>query len=314
MIAALCFLNSSEAARDISSKGEVSSGDFRIEKKRGAPDASSKALAHYTMGIIYDNENRTDEAIREYTAALALEPNISYLHSRLGVDFFLAKDIDKAAREFSAAKSLDPKDTKARFLLALAYTALNKFDLAQKEYEDVVRIDPNDITVLGSLADLFVVQEKMADAVEIYEKLIEKEKDSSLLYFNLALVRFHMGAYYDKIKERPIAVSEFREAIKLDPKFSDAYNYLGYMYAEEGSNLDEAEVLIKKAIELEPNNGAYIDSLGWAYFQGGKFNEALIELQKAVKLEPDDLEIKEHFKRAKEKLKKNNLSRPGLGK
>lgn len=113
-----------------------------------------------------------------------------------------------------------------------------------------------------------------------------------------------MGAYYDKIKKGSLAEAEFREAIRLNPKFSDAYNYLGYMYAEEGSNLDEAVALIKKAIELEPDNGAYIDSLGWAYFQKGKFSEALIELEKAVKLEPDDATIKEHLKRAKEKLKK----------
>ena len=74
MIAALCFLNSSEAARDVSQKKGASSGDFRVGKKRSSPDASSKALAHYAMGIIYDNEGRSGEAVREYTAAAALKP------------------------------------------------------------------------------------------------------------------------------------------------------------------------------------------------------------------------------------------------
>ena len=127
-----------------------------------------------------------------------------------------------------------------------------------------------------------------ADALKYYRMALDMSPDS-------ALVRFHLGAYYDKIKKSPLAVIEFREAIRLDPKFSDVYNYLGYMYAEESSNLDEAVALIKKAIELEPDNGAYIDSLGWAYFQKGMTDEALIELEKAVRLEPGDPTVREHM-------------------
>ncbi|MFA5085001.1 MAG: tetratricopeptide repeat protein, partial [Candidatus Omnitrophota bacterium] len=126
------------------------------------------------------------------------------------------------------------------------------------------------------------------DTLKYYKMALDMSPDS-------ALVHFYLGAYYDKIKERFLAVSELRQAIKLDPKFSDAYNYLGYMYAEQGSNLDEAIVLIKKAIELEPDNGAYIDSLGWAYFQDGMTDEALTELEKAVKLEPDDPTVCDHL-------------------
>ena len=154
-----------------------------------------------------------------------------------------------------------------------------------------------DTSLYLALGYAYSADSRDADALKYYRMALDMSPDS-------ALVRFHLGAYYDRMKERPLAVSEFREAIRLDSKFSDAYNYLGYMYAEEGTNLDEAAALIKKAIKLEPDNGAYIDSLGWAYFQDDKFSEALIELVKAAKLEPDDPTIKEHLKRAKEKLKK----------
>ncbi|MDD5496300.1 MAG: tetratricopeptide repeat protein, partial [Candidatus Omnitrophica bacterium] len=92
-----------------------------------------------------------------------------------------------------------------------------------------------------------------------------------------------------------LAIKEFREAIKLDPKFADAYNYLGYMFAEEGVNLDEAVSLIKKALEYDPANGAYLDSLGWAYFRKGMTDEALVEMEKSVKIEPDDATIRDHM-------------------
>ena len=126
---------------------------MKIGKTRPS-DTFSKALAHYTIGVIYDNEGKTRQAREEYKKALELDPKISYLHTRLGVDYFLGKKTDQAVEEFKTAQALDPLDTKPRFLLALAYTAQNKFDLAQKEYEGVVRINPNDIAALGSLADL----------------------------------------------------------------------------------------------------------------------------------------------------------------
>ena len=76
---------------------------------------------------------------------------------------------------------------------------------------------------------------------------------------------------------------------------SMALNYLGYTYAERGTNLDEAEDLIKRALKFRPNDGYILDSLGWVYFKKKKFDEALIELEKAWKLAPNDPVIGEHL-------------------
>ncbi len=130
--------------------------------------------------------------------------------------------------------------------------------------------------------------DKNEEALKSYETALEIDHDSSK-------ARFYLGAFYEKRGQKELAVKEFRETIKLDPKFAEAYNYLGYMFAEDGVNLDEALVLIKKAIELEPDNGAFIDSLGWAYFKKGDLDEALKELEKAVKLEPNEAEIRDHL-------------------
>ncbi len=82
----------------------------------------------------------------------------------------------------------------------------------------------------------------------------------------------------------------------MDSKHADAYNYLGYMFAEEGIHLEESVSLIEKALELEPDNGAFVDSLGWAYYRLGRLDEALHELQRAVTLvKKEDPTIREHL-------------------
>jgi tetratricopeptide (TPR) repeat protein len=90
-------------------------------------------------------------------------------------------------------------------------------------------------------------------------------------------------------------VSAFRHVLVIDPKHAESYNYIGYMYAERGQNLTEAVQLIKRALDLDPQNGYFIDSLGWAYYQQGRYAEALTELQRAVGLAKEDPVILDHL-------------------
>ena len=177
-----------DAVMDIYSRNRTFSVGERSAREKRPSTQLARSLAHYTMGIIYDNEGSLENAIREYETVLKQDPNIGYVHTRLAVDYFMVKKIDKALEELKVAKALDPEDAKPRFLAALIYTTLNKFEEAQKEYEEVMRITPDSIWALSSLADIFVLQEKMGEAASVYEKLIEKEKESDLLYFNLGVI------------------------------------------------------------------------------------------------------------------------------
>ncbi len=88
-----------------------------------------------------------------------------------------------------------------------------------------------------------------------------------------------------------------KKSIDLDPSnASQAYNYLGYMWADRGENLDEAGEFIKKALELDPNNGAFLDSLGWLSFKKGDYEKALRELMQAAEnIKPEDGVVYEHI-------------------
>jgi tetratricopeptide (TPR) repeat protein len=84
-------------------------------------------------------------------------------------------------------------------------------------------------------------------------------------------------------------------ALELDPQHADAMNYLGYLDADAGVNLDEARALIERAVELDPTNGAYIDSLGWVYYKLGQVDEAIEYLERAAQLLDTDPVIFDHL-------------------
>ncbi|MEO1368758.1 MAG: tetratricopeptide repeat protein, partial [Acidobacteriota bacterium] len=85
--------------------------------------------------------------------------------------------------------------------------------------------------------------------------------------------------------------------------------YLGYTWAERGENLDEALGLIQRAVAADPDNGAYVDSLGWVYYQLGRFHEARPHLEWAARLEPDDATVHEHLGDLYAALGERELSR-----
>ena len=105
-----------------------------------------------------------------------------------------------------------------------------------------------------------------------------------------------LGRALDKLNRfEDVVVGEMEEVIRLDPKHANALNYLGYSYADRGVKLPEAVDLIRKALEVKPDDGYYLDSLGWAYYKLGRPDEALSELQRAATFVSDDAVIHEHL-------------------
>jgi len=109
-----------------------------------------------------------------------------------------------------------------------------------------------------------------------------------------AEAHFFLGTIYEEQKKRNEAIEEFKATLRLNPEYIDALNSLSYLYAEESINLEEAEEMVKKALNYDPNNGAYIDTLGWIYFKQGRHEEAVQELERAAHFLADPV-IYEHL-------------------
>ncbi|MBA2432726.1 MAG: tetratricopeptide repeat protein [Chthoniobacterales bacterium] len=132
-------------------------------------------------------------------------------------------------------------------------------------------------------------------AVATFEEALQEAEERGSTFLN-ARFYFDYGAAADQAGLRDKAAELLRRSIALDPANGEAYNYLGYMWAEQSTNLGEAEEMIRQALEIDPDNGAYLDSLGWVHFRKGRFDEALKDLLRAEQsLTRDDPVVFDHI-------------------
>ena len=127
-------------------------------------------------------------------------------------------------------------------------------------------------------------RESVAKAAEMSDSDDEKE-----------YIHFLYGSIWERQKNYGRAEQEFRKALELNPESAMSLNYLGYMWANQGIHLDEAVGYIQRALENEPNSGAYLDSLGWAYFKQNRLDLAQQNLEKAVERLGTDPTIVSHL-------------------
>jgi tetratricopeptide (TPR) repeat protein len=106
---------------------------------------------------------------------------------------------------------------------------------------------------------------------------------------------FFLAVSLEKSGEREKAIKTLEKAVGKGDVLPEMLNYLGYLYIEENRKIDKAIGLIQRALEIKPGNGAYLDSLGWAYFKKGDLEKAFLNIKRASELIPMDPTIKEHL-------------------
>lgn len=145
-------------------------------------------------------------------------------------------------------------------------------------------------------------------AVATFEEALHEDQAQGTQMAN-GRFYFEYGAAAERAGLYDKAAELFKESIRLDPgEAAEASNYLGFMWADQGTHLEEAESYIKKALAADPENGAYLDSLGWLDYRRGQYEQALAELLNAVQaLKTEDPTVFEHLGDTYEKL--NQLPR-----
>ncbi|MBI1383650.1 MAG: tetratricopeptide repeat protein [Rhizobiales bacterium] len=163
---------------------------------------------------------------------------------------------------------------------------------AALDHELATELDDRESRVLLAIGNLLRGHEKYGEAIGYYARAIEKIDEPLPEHWNYYYSR---GVCYERVKQWPKAEADLRQALALNPDQPLILNYLGYSWVDQNLNLEEAMELIRKAVRLKPDDGYFVDSLGWAYYRLGKFDSAVRYLERAVELRPEDPVINDHL-------------------
>jgi tetratricopeptide (TPR) repeat protein len=137
-------------------------------------------------------------------------------------------------------------------------------------------------------AALYYDSDRREDGERLLRDWVEQDPDSADAHFQL-------GSYLYRADRQEESESEMMEVFRVDPEHAQALNFLGYSYAERGIRLDQALEMIQQALQNDVWNGAFLDSLGWVYYQMGRFEEARGPLEQAARTYPHDPTVLDHL-------------------
>jgi tetratricopeptide (TPR) repeat protein len=196
-----------------------------------------------------------------------------------------------AARE---ALKLDPTDAGAQLLSVILLSQIGKIDEAVAAARAALKDDPSNADINRTLGYVLTQFGRTEDAITLYKTLLERYPNNREI---VRLARSGLSVAYVNINEYAKGEAELELLLQLDPDEAGVNNDLGYLYADQGKNLEKAESMIRKAVQEEPERSAYLDSLGWVLFKRGRIKDAVEPLEKAVKNLTDggDATIYEHL-------------------
>jgi len=250
--------------------------------------------------FLLEAEGKTDEAIAAMKSLLDALPRRNYtaadtkvragLVRHLAILYRDAKQYPAAIdafRQYATIKTDDDGQVEAAMEIVETYLAASDLAAAEREAQ----------TGLKKFADNRGADRELElELAEVYEqgkrwndmmKALDRADQLAATDGEKERVFFMRGAGLERQKKYDQSEAAFRKALELNPKDAGALNYLGYMLADRNVRLEEAYDLIKRAVDLEPENGAYLDSLGWVYFRQGKLDDARGLLERALERMPD---------------------------
>ncbi len=256
-------------------------------------EKSNRAVFLERLGSIYRDNGNSQAAVDTFRQMIALggDDNAERGYQELIDTWREAKDWQKATEVAKEAVQKLPKSRDLKMVYASQQADLGNPDQALKEVRAMLNGSPDDRGVYITLAQMNTRLRRFSDA----EQALDKAEQLSTKADDKEYVWFLRGSTFEREKKYPEAEQQFRKVLASDPQHAQALNYLGYMLADQNTKLEEALALIKKAVDLDPANGAYLDSLGWAYYRMGKYDLAEENLVKASQKINTDPTVHSHL-------------------
>ncbi len=277
-------------------------------EKLAAKPPQLEFASGYVLANIAADAKQTEQAEKLYRYLLPLKKErAALIYEELGAHFVDVKKYAEAAKVYEeAADDADLSDNRPNFLYMASWALELAGDtkLALETIATAQDLMPNNPLLRFQEGWIYYHAHKFDEAIERMEKLIADFPQPQFRRIIRSAQSSLSNIYVMKGEIRK--GEEFLEAVyRDDPEDVSVNNDLGYLYADQGKNLEQAETMIRKALASEPENGAYLDSLGWVLFKRDKSEVALPYLEKAVKNSPGagDETLWEHLGDVHDRLK-----------
>ena len=273
--------------RDLLKKTEKTDGNYSGSAK------SNRAVFLERLGTIYRDQGNYQAANETFRQMVALggDENTERAYQQIIDTWREAKEWQKATDVAKEAVQKLPNSRDLKMVLAAQQADMGQPDKALKDVSALLKGSPEDRQVYITLAQMNTRLKRFPDAeqdLDKAEQLSTKDDDKEYVWFL-------RGSTFEREKRYADAEVQFKKVLASDPQHASALNYLGYMLADQNMELDAALGYIKKAVDLDPANGAYLDSLGWAYFRLGKYDLAEENLLKASQKINSDPTVHDHL-------------------
>ena len=254
--------------------------------------ASGMAEALFSIGSWLNDEQTIDAALIYAQLSLVAKKDSEIGQVLLGDIYEDTGRHDKAIEAYDALSRQSVLREKADIEIAVNLQRLERLDEAIAKIDELLKKDTKNYDAWVTRADFLRDASRFAEAADSYTKAIAtipvvQKKHSVVYYFR--------GIAYERSNQWEKAEWDFRRSLELQPDQPQVLNYLGYSMVDKRLHIPEAMDLIRKAVELRPNDGYIVDSLGWAHYQIREYDEAVKHLERAVELRPDDPIINDHL-------------------
>ncbi|MBM3515123.1 MAG: tetratricopeptide repeat protein [Alphaproteobacteria bacterium] len=295
-------------SRDVALYAEAFADPKQFAKKVSADAGLAEAMFLTSQAMLANSSNSIflQLAMIYGQSALYLDPGHSLARWIIGEAAARGEAFEASNAILGTIKPGDPVHAVAQLQIAENLERLGRSGDALAQLQMLARARSDDPDAQMALGDLLRRESKFREAADAYDKAFALYPGGSPENWALFYIR---GIALERAKDWTRAEADFKRALELNPDEPSVLNYLGYSWLDRNENLAEARRLIEAAYKKRPDDGAIIDSLGWAMYLAGEYQDAVTYLEKAVEQEPSDSAINGHLGDAYWKVGRRNEAR-----
>ena len=273
------------------------------------------------LSQLYLDKNDYDNALEQLEVVEGFERDNLNVKVRIALIQIEKKEYEKAASRLEEILKEAPDSDKIRFYLGAVYEEMGQKDRAVSHYKQV----PSSSTYFADAtihAAFLLKSQGLSRSQDLVEEALSKRKDLPQLYafyasilderkeYSAALrmltsavekfpshaqLNFYLGTMLDRVGNTDRSIEQMKKVLNIEQDHVQALNFLAYSYAEQDRDLDEAESLARRALELQPKDGFIMDTVGWVLFKKGHYSEAVQYLERAYAEKSSESVIAEHL-------------------